>query len=73
VSVTLERMESTSSAGARTLGPAAREHRAEGTRRRRGRWRAVSGGVEEEIRTQEGGAEAAISFCRVVWRRRYLN
>jgi hypothetical protein len=55
---TLERMESTSSGGARTPGAAAREHRTVGSRRRGGRWRGASGGVAEEKR-RAGEAAAA--------------
>jgi hypothetical protein len=58
VSVTLERMESTSSGGARTPGAAVREHRTDARSRRSGRWRGASGGVAEEKR-RAGEAAAA--------------
>jgi len=67
VSVTLERMESTSSGGARTPGSAAREHRTDGSHRRNARWRGASGGVvEEKRRTGETAAAEANMFLLCV-------
>jgi hypothetical protein len=58
--VTLERMESTSSGGAWTPGAAAREQWNDGSRRRRGRWRGASRGVEKWRPGNAAAAEADI-------------